>query len=412
MGQGSSTALAMLMADELGADPSHVEVILGAPVDPNFINPKQYKGEQITDGSRSIISFADRMIDMGASARQMLCAAAARRWSVPVEALEVKNNQVLDPSSGKTLRFADIAADAATLAPPGRPLVQNGKKQRSVGESTPRFDIPPKVTGTATFAIDVEVPNMAYAAVRHAPVLEGEAIAFDSRPILSLPGVVAVEKVPGGIAVVAESYWQARSALEKLEVTFSAPKKRLIDDNEWMTFLRSQRDRQPGVVAFERGEAEHILAIAFPEQRVAAEYSVPYLAHATMEPMNCTADYRGDHVEIWAGTQSPTLNRKAVTKLTGLAPEKITIHMTYAGGGFGRKGQSDEVVEAVTLSRAVKRPVRKLYGAGKKILRPTSFARHLSGAAWQHSHPTEPHRRFESNSPALESGILTDRSWW
>jgi isoquinoline 1-oxidoreductase beta subunit len=356
IGQGISTTLPAILADELGADWESVELET-APYDPAYANPK-YKW-MFTGNSESIQAFYDHMRTIGAAARTMLTQAAARRWGVSASECRVEKSAILH-ASDKRLTFGDVAADASTLPVPDKPLLKPASERVVDGKALPRVDVPAKADGTAVFGIDFRVPNMLLAAVRAAPTIGGTVKRYDENAIKTKGGVRAVVPVPNGVAVVADTYWQARSALAVMPIEFDAGPNASVDSQGIRRAMRSALDKGPWVVPINLGDAASMIARS--QRKLSLDYENPFLAHATMEPMNCTAHVTANHCEVWAPTQGQNLAFYALQEALKMAGEQIVVNRTpYIGGGFGRRLLPDFVVQAALVSKAVGRPVKLIW---------------------------------------------------
>jgi len=352
MGQGIVTALPMLVAEELDADWSKVRTEF-APVDAVF-NHTGF-GIQMTGGSTSVPSEYERLRLAGATARAMLVAAAATEWKVPAAECRTESGEVIH-TSGRRLAYAALVGRASTLVPPPLPPALKAPENfRLLGKPTRRLDSRAKVTGAAQFGLDVQLGSMLVAVVARAPAFGGTLAGFDPAPARAVPGVQAVVAVPSGVAVVARDFFAAQRGREALlpGLRWTIPPESEIDSAaQAEAFARMAR--QPGAVAENTGDAAAALKSA--ARVLEADYHVPYLAHAPMEPLNATVDFRGDSAEVWTGTQFQTMDRGAIAGVLGLAPEKVSLHTTYLGGGFGRRAtvSSDWVVEAAHVAKAAR----------------------------------------------------------
>jgi isoquinoline 1-oxidoreductase subunit beta len=392
MGQGVYTALAMLVAEELEADWAKLRV-LSAPVDPAY-NHTDF-GIQMTGGSSSVSSEWDRMREAGAVARLLLVSAAAQTWGVDASACRAEGGYVLHAPSGRRLSYGALSQTAATLTPPGEVPLKDAKQFKILGRAMPRLDTPGKVDGSARFALDVNLPGMLVALVLRPPVFGATLLKVDAARARQIPGVRAVVTIPQGVAVAATGFWAAKKGREALVVEWSSPAGAASSTDE----LRAQYAAlaaTPGRVAKNTGDAAAALAGAATTR--SAEYDVPFLAHAMMEPLNCVVDLRADRCEIWVGTQFQTGDRDAAARLTGLPPEAVQIHTTLLGGGFGRRATPDHdfVSEAVEVAKAVKAPVKVIWTREDDIrggyYRPMWYDRLSAGldangslVAWTHT---------------------------
>jgi len=362
MGQGVYTSLPMLVAEELEVDWSKIRVE-PAPVDPAY-NHTQWGSMQGTGGSTSIRSEWQRLSKAGAAARIMLIAAAADIWKVSPDNCRADNSIVIGPA-GQRLSYGELAEKASTVEPPSNIPLKNPSFDKLLGKPIKRLDTADKVNGKAVFSIDVRVPAMLVALVARPPVFGGKVKTFSADKAKAMPGVRAVVQINSGVAVVADDFWSAHRGREALEIIW--------DEGPLVTHdTRKQREdyaalaKTPGALARKEGDAE--LALKQAVKQMSAEYDVPYLAHATMETLNCLVDYRGDSCEIWTGTQFQTADRNSAAQILGLKPEQVKLHTTYLGGGFGRKANphTDFVSEAAHVAKAartagVKQPVKVIW---------------------------------------------------
>jgi isoquinoline 1-oxidoreductase subunit beta len=358
MGQGITTALPMLVAEELECDWSKVRAEFPSPNE--NLHRKRVWGDMSTGGSRSVRGSHEYLRKAGAAAREMLIAAAAQRWDVaPAECRAAKGVITHNPS-GRTLRFGEVAEAAAKLPPPPEPKLKDPKDWTLVGTPQKRLDTMDKVTGKPIFGIDVRVPNMLYAAIVQSPVFGGTPKSYDEVKIRGLKGVRQVVRLPDAVAVVADSWWQAKQAVDALPVTWDEGQNGKVSSGSIAELLRGGLSTSEAAVVRKDGDVEGALAKA--AKHVEAEYAAPYLAHATMEPMNCTAHVTAEKVEVWAPTQSGEGSLAAAAAAAEVAPEKVVMHKTMLGGGFGRRGAvQDYVHQAVLIAKAVGWPVKLLW---------------------------------------------------
>jgi len=392
MGQGVYTSLPMLVAEELEADWSKIKVE-SAPVDPAY-NHTVF-GIQITGGSTSTASEWERMRKAGATARLMLIAAAAQTWKVPLDSLHAEKGYVIHAASGRRVSFGSLADTAANLEPPKDVPLKDPKDFKLIGHPTRRLDTPSKVNGTAQFGLDVQIPGMMTAVVARAPVFGGKVVSFNSDKAKAVTGVKNVVQVPSGVAVIATGFWAAKLGREQLEINWDEGPGATLST----TGMRDQYAslaKAPGLVAKKVGDAAKALAGA--AKTITAEFEVPYLAHAMMEPLNCVVDLRADRCEIWTGTQLQTIDRMAAAAAAGLKPEQVKIHTTLLGGGFGRRANpaSDFITEAVHVAKAAKVPVKVVWTREDDLhggyYRPMWYDRMVGGVdaagnpvAWTHT---------------------------
>src|SRR6202166_1642238 len=341
MGQGVYTSLPMLLNEELEADWSKIRVE-AAPVDKVYNHP--IFGMQMTGGSTTSPAEWERYRKMGALARTMLVAAAAQQWKVDAASCQVEKGVVLHRATGRRATYGSLANAAAQLTPPAEVKLKDAKSFTLIGKPTRRLDTPSKTNGSAQFGLDVMVPGMLTAVVARPPAFGGKVAKLDASAALKVPGVKAVEQVPSGVAVIADHFWPAKLGREKLIIDWDlGPNAGL--STEKMLHDFAETALKPGAIPKKTGDPEAALKTA--AKTVTAEYDVPYLAHAMMEPLNCVVDLRSDSCEIWTGTQFETVDRANAAQVVGLPPEKVQIHTTLLGGGFGRRANpaSDFVVD-------------------------------------------------------------------
>lgn len=357
MGQGVYTSLPMLAAEELEADWTKVR-FESAPVDIAYAHPTF--GIQMTGGSTSTASEWERFRKAGATARVMLISAAAQNWNVDAGSLKAENSFVIHSSSGRRASYGSLADAAAKLQPPKDVPLKDPKDFKLIGKPTRRLDTPAKTDGSAQFGIDVHIPGMFTAVVARAPVFGGKVVSFDAAKTRAVPGVKDVVQVPSGIAVIASGFWPAKLGRDQLVIKWDDGPTAALST----TGMREQYAKlaqSPGLVARKVGDPTKALAGA--AKTITAEFEVPYLAHATMEPLNCTVDLRGDSCEIWCGTQFQTGDAAAAAAIAGLKPTQVKIHTMLLGGGFGRRANpaADFVGEAVQIAKAAKVPVKVVW---------------------------------------------------
>ncbi len=402
MGQGAPTGLAIILAEELEADWASVRL---GPVPEN---PAAWSRRMRTGGSNAIRSSWEPLRQAGATARELLVSAAAETWSVDRASCRAENGAVLHPATGRRLSYGALAARAATLRVPATVPLKDPKDFRLVGTWVPRLDTPGKVDGSAIFGIDVKLPGLLIASIERSPVLGGRLKRFSAARAQAMPGVrhvVALEPsswmgtngawaagCAAGVAVVADSYWQAVTARRALEIEWDEGDAAALDSAAIRAQLAALAER-PGIVAHTHGDAAAALTGA--ATRIEAVYDVPFVHHATMEPMNCTAHVRPDGVELWVPTQNQGDTQRVAAELTGLPPEKVRVHTTFSGGGFGRRLELDFVSEAVRVSQAIGAPVKVIWTREDDMrngfYRPTSYNRFVAGLdaagrpiAWTH----------------------------
>jgi isoquinoline 1-oxidoreductase beta subunit len=354
MGQGVTTSFAQIIAEELGIAPEKL-VVEFAPADRRYDNP--LFSIQATGGSTSTAGFWEPYRKAGATAREMLLEAAARKWSVKKSQCVAENGVIVHPPTNRSARFGELAEAAARLSVPDVHL--KTRDFRVVGKSVPRLDSGPKVDGSAVFGMDVVVPGALTAVVVRCPVPGGMVKSFDGAAAKARPGVEAVVPISSGIAVVAKTYWHARQAAAHVKVEWDEGPLAGFSTAKLLETHRQLAREGGGKRVHSTGDAEAVLAKA--SRVLEAEYTAPYLAHATMEPQNATAHVTESKCEIWAPTQSPALTHEQAKRMTKLSNEDITVHQTWIGGGFGRRFNQDYVIEAVEVSKALGKPVKVVW---------------------------------------------------
>ncbi|HXZ27287.1 MAG TPA: xanthine dehydrogenase family protein molybdopterin-binding subunit [Terriglobales bacterium] len=401
MGQGCRTGLPMIVAEELEADWKTIEVV------PAVLDPKY--GNQGTGGSRSVRSGFKPLREAGATARAMLVAAAAEKWGVYPESCSARDGSVVHKPTGRKLRYGALAVLAGKQALPRQVTLKDPKDFRIIGTRVARTDVPDKTDGKAEFGIDVRVPGMLYGSIAKCPVFGGKAASFDAAKTKAMPGVKGVYQVPSGVAVVADSYWQALQGRNALNITWDEGPNAQVS-SEGMRRQFAELAQQPGIVALNNGDAAQALASA--AKKVEAVYEVPFLAHACMEPMNCTADVRADGAEIWSPTQAPSWVQEYAAKATGLPASKVKVNITLLGSGFGRRAMPDFSHDAVDVSQAAGAPVKVIWTREDDIhhdfYRPLSYHR-LSGGLDASGNPVAwTHRVVAPSISAYNFGPLKD----
>jgi len=355
MGQGSWTGLAMMVAEELECDWSKVRCE-HAPAAPVYAHTAF--GVQMTGGSSSTWSEFERYRTVGATAKDMLVRAAAARWKVAPKSCHAANGVV---THGKDqLSYGQLAQEAMALKPPATVKLKDPKDWKLIGTQVRRLDTPEKITGKAQFGMDVQFPGLRVALVARPPAFGAKLGKFDASAALKVPGVEKVVPTANGVAVVAKHFWAAKLGRDALHIDWTAPEAGGVDTTKLMAEFR-QTAQKPGSIVSEKGKIDAGLAGA--KTKLMAEYEVPYLAHAAMEPLNCTVKIDGDHCEIWTGTQFQTGDQGAAAHILGTTPDKVTIHTTFLGGGFGRRANpaADFVSEAVIVAKAAGVPVKVVW---------------------------------------------------
>lgn len=413
MGQGVRTSLGMMLAEEMDANWDRVEVE-EAPATKEYANhfiPQEFLAGglevpgfiqgtidgifmlmarnltyQITGGSMSV-RFTGRagMQVAGAAARQMLLDAAAATWQVPAASLRTDNSFIYHDPSGKVAPYAEFAARAGSNPPPTRPKLKSPKDYKIMGKSIPRIDLPEKVTGQAKFGIDIHLPDMKYAAVKASPVLGNIVKTVDTKAALNMPGVLKILDMGTYVAVVASTYWQAKTALEAVNVEFSANESDLMSQQDIYTQFR----RDMSAAISDSNEKEDVVlgdidaAMKEAAETFEAEYQVPYLAHATMEPMNATANFQDGVCHVWSGMQDPLATRYACAEALGLGYEDVRTHNQLLGGGFGRRYYPDVAIQAAQVAQKTGLAVKVVWSREEDIsqdfYRPACISRFRAG---------------------------------
>jgi len=356
MGQGVYTSMPMLLAEELNVDLRKVRVAF-APPGKAYGNALIF-GLQLTGGSTSVREGWERQRLAGAQVREMLIAAAAQRWKVDAAQLRAEDGQVLGPN-GRRASYGELAAEASKLKAPEKVALKDPSQFRIVGKRTPRLDTPAKVNGTATFGIDVKLPGMVYASLQQCPVQGGKVKSFDASKARAMPGVIDVVQIPDGVAVVAQSYWQATQAREQLSVQWDEGPNAGLDTAAMIAGTRAALASGKPFPIKQQGDPDGVIGRAAKVLR--AEYLTQSLSHAPMEPMNYTAHVEADRARLIGPTQWPDALQGAIAKILGLKPETVTVENTFLGGGFGRRIDFDYAIQAAQISQAVKRPVKLVW---------------------------------------------------
>jgi isoquinoline 1-oxidoreductase beta subunit len=390
MGQGTYTSMPMLLAEELEVDLSQVRLEHAPPSDDLYAEP--LFGVQETGGSTSVRGNWEPLRHAGATARSLLVAAAAQSWKVDENSCRAAQGEVIHGPTGRRLSYGALVDKAAALPLPRKVQLKEPKDFKLIGTPAKRLDAPDKVNGTAQFGIDVRVPGMKFATVAACPVFGGKLASVDDSKAKAIKGVHQVVRLDDAVAVVADHMWAATQGLAALNIRWDEGPNAKLSTADIVQQLAAASQRS-GVVA--RREGDPAKAIASAAQKVEAVYEVPFLAHATMEPVNCTVHVRPDACDIWVGTQVPTFAQTAAAKVTGLAPERVRIHNHLLGGGFGRRLEVDFIVRAVEIAKQVASPVKVVWTREEDIqhdmYRPYYYDRIAAGldangkpVAWTH----------------------------
>ncbi|NUB45489.1 xanthine dehydrogenase family protein molybdopterin-binding subunit [Fertoebacter nigrum] len=358
MGQGTHTGQAQILADELGAGWATISVDMPRQPTPDYRPP--FMGQMRSVGSNGIRFWHDPLRRAAAQAREMLTAAAAGRLGVDASTLRAQNGRIVDPASDRAIPFGDLVAEAMALPVPENPTLRPEAELSLIGRSVPRLDTHAKVTGRALFGIDTRREGQLYAAVRLAPVFGSDVAAINEASVMGMPGVRAVVRVPRGAVVVATGWWQAKQAADALDISFTATQHDDLTTQAIDAMMRAALDRRDVPMTTLRGDAA--AALSAQGRVVVADYHVPMLAHACMEPLNCTATSTDERTEIWTGTQGHDVARMTLEAALQIPAERLFINTPYLGGGFGRRTSAEVVLQAVLASRAVGgHPVKLLW---------------------------------------------------
>src|SRR3989475_4023312 len=390
MGQGMYTAMPMLLAEELEVGLDQVRLEHAPPDDKLYANPIFHF--QATGGSTSVKGLYEPMRRAGATARTMLMAAAAKRWNVDPASCRAERGAVIHTPSHRRLRYGALAAAAAALPIPDNVVLQQPEDFKLIGTPAKRLDTPAKVNGTAQFGIDVRLPGMKIATVAASPVLGGTVAGLDEAKGLAIAGVRQIVKLDDVVAVVADHMWAAKQGLAALSIRWDDGPNAKVSTADVVQELDAA-SQQPGVVARKEGDAA--AAIAGATVKLDAVYQAPFLAHTTMEPINCTVHVRPDGCEVWTGSQVLARAQATAAQVTGLPLEKVVVHNHLLGGGFGRRLEFDYVTQAVRIAKQVDGPVKVIWTREEDIrhdvYRPYYYDRLAAGVdargqpiAWTH----------------------------
>ena len=389
MGQGTLTGIAMLIADELDADWSMVRAE-HAPADEAFTNP--IIGRQHTGGSTAIRGFWPIARKAGAIGREMLMHAAAVQWDIHPDDCHTANGAVIhEACDHHNLSYGELAESASQLPIPESVFLKEPDEFVLIGKSIPRLDTPDKVNGKAVFGIDVELPDMLTATVARCPVMDGKLKRLDASKALEVPGVKHVRIISAGIAVIADHYWAAKQGRDALDIEWDTAANDTLDSAGIEARFKAAIDK--GLIERDDGDINKSLAAA--AKTLQAVYTAPYQAHVCMEPMNATADVRSDGCDVYAPTQGQTSTQNTAMRITGLAREKVRVHTTFLGGGFGRRSEQDFISDAVECSKIAGQPVKVIWSREDDIMhdqyRPSTYNVLRGGidakgkvVAWEH----------------------------
>ncbi len=362
MGQGSFTALPQILAEELECDWALVRPEY-ASANRNFRENKVY-GSLSTGGSRAVRETGVLVQQAGASARERLIAAAAKRWNVPASECTAAMSRITHKPTGRSFRFGELAVEAAAIKLDREPALKRPDQYKFIGRRLARLDVPLKINGSAKYGLDLEVPGMVRAAIIKCPVFGGTVKSVDESKIASRRGVLQVVRLKDAVAVVADRYFRAQKALNTLPIEWEVGAAGATNSTQFRKAYIDALD-QKGAVARHDGNVDAALATA--AKVVEATYDVPIIAHAPMEPLNAIAHVQADRVDVWVGTQNADLALTFAAQASGMKPENVYIHNTFSGGGFGRRLGPDEVAQAVAVSKAVGKPVKLVWNREEEI---------------------------------------------
>ena len=380
MGQGSMTSAPMMIAEELEADWKKVRVEYATAHD--NLRTKRAYGDMASVGSRTIRNSQEYMRKAGATAREMLISAAAQKWNVPASECKAALNKVTHTASKRSFTYGQLAADAAKLEAPKTIQLKDLKDWTLIGKSIPRVDIPDIVVGKRRYGIDTQLPGMLHAAVAACPVFNGTVKSMDASKVENRRGIVKVLNLGGFVAVVADNWWRAKEALREVSVEWDVGEHGTLSSAAIMAHFKAGMEQPELAVARNDGNTAEALSKA--SKVVEADYFTPYLAHATMEPMVCTAWLQGDKLEVWSSTQNPEATLAVSAATAGVPPANVKVHPVQLGGGLGRKSPQDFTRQAVMIAKAMPgKPVKMLWTREEEIqhglYRPASLMRFKAG---------------------------------
>jgi isoquinoline 1-oxidoreductase beta subunit len=380
MGQGVQTGLAMLVAEELECDWAKVSTEF-VSAEENLRRDRVW-GDMSTGASRSIASSQLYLRRAGATAREMLIAAAALRWNVPAAECVARVSAITHQPSGRSVSFGGVAEDAARVTPPKNVALKDPCDWKLAGTPRRRLDVIEKVTAQSTYAIDMRLPGMLYAAIAHCPVFGGTPKSIDENAIAKMRGVHRVVRLSNAVAVVADSWWRAKRALEVLPIVWDDRGNGDLSSDKIAAMVHAGLDADESQVG--RADGDVAAGLARAVRRVEADYTVPFLAHATMEPQTCTAHVKDGRVEVWAPTQDGMTALVTAAAAAGVTNDKVTVHGTMLGGGFGRRGAIQEFIrQAVLIAKEVGAPVKLVWSREEDMkhdyYRPFGMARMAAG---------------------------------
>jgi len=399
MGQGVYTSMPMLIAEELNVDLKRVQVAI-APPNTKLYGNALLGGPQLTGGSTSVRDGWEKLRVAGAQVREMLISAAAAKWKVDRSTLKAENGMVIGEGKGHRATYGQLAAAASKLPVPEKVSIKDPSQFRIVGKRITRLDTPSKVNGTAMFGIDVKLPGMLYASLEQCPVIGGTVKSFDASAAKGMPGVVDVVQIPDGVAVVADTYWHARKARSALKIDWDEGANANLNTAAMLAGTKAAAGTGKPLVLKTVGDPEAVIN-AQGAKVVRAEYICPNLSHAPMEPMNFTAWYRGNKMDLIGPTQWQDAAQSVIAKAVNLEPSTVSLQTTFLGGGFGRRIDIDFIIQAAQISKAVLKPVKLLWTREDDMThdfyRPMSV-HNIAAAIGPDGKPTAMTFRFTSQS--------------
>jgi isoquinoline 1-oxidoreductase beta subunit len=352
------TALPMMIAEELQCDWSKVRIEYASP-NRNLRENKVYGQSMRSSGSQTVRGSQKMVQQVGASARERLIAAAAARWSVPASECSAAQSVVTHNPSGRTLRYGELAPDAAKVTLAKEPAIKTPAQFTFIPRPMPRVDVVHKTDGSAKFGIDAQVPGMVFAAITACPVPGGKLKSVDESVLAGASGIIQVVKLDNAVAVVAtDTYWRAKRALSRLQPEWDIGDAGKVDSEQLSKMFRAALS-EPMLIARNDGDVDKALSGA--TKTFEAIYETPYLSHSPMEPMNATVNLQPDRLDVWVGTQAADEALEAAAKVSGLKPEQVYVHNAFVGGGFGRRDASDEIAQAILIAKAINRPVKLVW---------------------------------------------------
>jgi len=404
MGQGSMTAVPMMLNEELQADWSKVKVEF-ASANRNIREKKIY-GDMYSNGSRSIKESQKLVQQVGASARTRLIQAAATKWGVPASECSAANSVITHTATNRTLRYGEVAPDAAKIKLDKEPAIKTPDKWTFAGKPMPRLDVVHKINGAAKFGMDAQVPGMVFAAILQCPVPGGKLKSVDESVVAGMPGNPKVVKLDNAVAVAAEgTWWRARQALAKLQPEWDTGAAGSTSTEQFFREYRAALDTGKIVTARKQGDVDKALGTS-GAKTFEAVYETPYLSHSPMEPLNATVKIDGDRIDIWVGTQDAFDETEKVAEHFKIEAENIYLHNAYCGGGFGRRDGADEVIQAISIAKAVQKPVKLIWSREEDTrhdyMRPMAVVR-FKGATGGDGMPTALQARIVTGSVVLNA---------